>query len=287
MRRAARARRALLAVATATVAAMLTGCVPAGWFGGAAAAPTASSDGSVTDDFDGPAGTNPSGVWTIQTGGGGWGNRELQTYTDDAVFLDGEGHLVIEATIPQDGSAPTSGRLTTQGAFSFTYGTVTARIQIPDGKGLLPAFWLLGDSLPVLGWPAAGEIDVVETPSTTDTSVHTVHGPTSTGDRWSLSRSIDHLPPLSAGFHDYAIRKEQGALTFLIDDEVVFSVRRDEAPLTAVWVFDAPFHLLFSLAVGGNWPGAPDATTPQTARMLVDWVSYVPLPTPTPTPTAP
>ena len=116
------------------------------------------------DDFDGSAGSQPdAAVWTAQTGSGGWGNDELQTYTADAAVLDGDGHLVITATIGADGQA-TSGRITTQTKRSFGAGTVAARIRLPDGPGLLPAFWLLGDSVETIGWPAAGEVDVVETP---------------------------------------------------------------------------------------------------------------------------
>lgn len=137
-------------------------------------------------DFDGEAGTPPdSSMWTVQSGGGGWGNNELQKYTADAVALDGEGHLAVTATVPRDGSGtPTSGRLTTQGNWSFTHGTLSASIKLPHGQGLLPAFWLMGDSLPVEGWPSAGEIDIVEAPSSTAVSQHHVHGPISSTEKW-------------------------------------------------------------------------------------------------------
>lgn len=229
-------------------------------------------------DFDGPAGTPvDSSIWTLQTGGGGWGNDELQDYTEGAVALDGEGSLAITATVPRDGSTPTSGRITSQGKWSFTHGTLSARIKLPEGMGLLPAFWLMGDSLPMVGWPAAGEIDVIETPSTTVRSTHHVHGPRAVHGKFSLGGSATFSTPLSADFHTYTVERTPGRIVMLIDDVVVFEADEDDVPAGGTWVFDERFHVLFSLAVGGDWPGAPDVSTPETSTMLIDWIHFVPL----------
>lgn len=231
-------------------------------------------DATWTEDFDGPAGTPPDAAsWTAQTGAGGWGNDELQTYTADAAVLDGDGHLVITATVGADGSA-TSGRITTQTKRSFGAGTVAARVRLPDGTGLLPAFWLLGDSVDTVGWPAAGEVDVVETPFSTGTSTHLLHGGTLTAPTTDAQAGGDavHDVPLSDDFHVFAVTRTVDAVTWTIDDEEVQRVERASAPDGLRWVFTQPFHVLFSLAVGGRWPGSPDETTPAESRMVVDWV---------------
>lgn len=225
-----------------------------------------------SDEFDGAPGHPPDpNVWRAETGGGGWGNNELQEYTADAAVLDGDGHLRITATIPRDGSTPTSARLTTRGLASFEYGTIAARIRLPEGKGLLPAFWMMGDDLEQVGWPAAGEIDIVETPNSTDVSVRHVHGPSEDGTpKASVGDQLTHLHPLADDWHVYSVDREPGRIVLRVDGEVALETTDEDFP--GRWVFDQPMHLLFSLAVGGNWPGAPDATTPETAVMEIDWV---------------
>ncbi len=216
--------------------------------------------------------------WVVETGAGGWGNHELQTYTDDAVRFADDGAIAITARV--HGSGPdascTSGRITTAGRFSFREGTLTARIRLPEGQGLLPAFWLLGDSLATKGWPACGEIDVVETPNETRHSVHSLHGPRrGDGQPWHLSRGIDQKAPLSRDFHEYAVQRSKGRIVVLLDDEVVLDRHRAQVK-KARWVFDKPFHVVLSLAVGGDWPGPPDRTTPRRSVMEVASVRYDP-----------
>jgi beta-glucanase (GH16 family) len=280
MPRQQRRRRRWLTIglpAAAVVIALVVGGL--WWFTGFSfLGPRYSDNGVLFDDFDGPAGTRPDrNAWTVQTGGGGWGNNELQDYTDDAVELDGDGHLVITATVPADGTTPTSGRITSDDKWSFTFGRLSARIQLPEGKGLLPAFWLLGDSVDTVGWPAAGEIDIIETPNTTSRSTHHLHGPTGILDKWSLNAGEDMAVPLSEGFHIYTVEKQPGRVILAIDDQVVMDVEEWDVPLPGRWVFDAPTHVLFSLAVGGDWPGSPDASTPEVNRMRIDWILYTPV----------
>jgi beta-glucanase (GH16 family) len=215
-------------------------------------------------------------VWTAQTGAGGWGNEELQTYTSDAVALDGKGHLAITAHIGGTAARPTytSGRITTQGKYEFTNGTLSARIKLPDGPGLLPAFWLLGADVDQVGWPRAGEIDIVEAPHGTGSTSHNIHGP----NRYlgsqdvPVSADVEHDPKLSDAFHVFSVTKTPDTITMRIDGEVATELTRDTAPPTLEWVFDQPMNILFSLAIGGKWPGNPTSATPSTSRMLIDWI---------------
>ncbi|MEV4687819.1 glycoside hydrolase family 16 protein [Microbacterium sp. LWH3-1.2] len=276
-RRRRRRRRLTLGICSGILAIVL---VLGGvwWFTGFSFLGARYGDDSVLfEDFDGAAGEKPNpDVWRIQTGGGGWGNNELQEYTEDAVALDGDGNLVITATVPEDGSQPTSGRITSHGMWSFTYGRLSARIKLPEGQGLLPAFWLLGDNVDRVGWPAAGEVDIIETPNTTSRSAHHLHGPTGITDRWSLDEGYNVPVPLADDFHVYTVEKHEGRIIMAIDDQIVMDVEEWDVPIPGRWVFDAPTHALFSLAVGGNWPGDPDASTPVVNEMVIDWMSFTP-----------
>lgn len=224
------------------------------------------------DEFDGPEGPVGSG-WQIETGGGGWGNDEVQVYTDhpENVRVDGHGHLAINARY--DGTTITSARLTTRGHASMTYGRAEARISLPGGKGLHPAFWLLGDNLDRVGWPAAGEIDVIETLNEADEYHTGVHTPRTSSDRGQNVMVSGQAPaPLAGVFHTYWMNKAPGRIETGIDGSSLFVVTPADLAPDARWVFDAPFHLLLNLAVGGSWPGPPDQSTPNPATMLVDWV---------------
>jgi len=240
-------------------------------------ASSASAAAVTGDEFSGPAGSLPdSSIWTAETGAGGWGNHELQTYTADNAVLDGSGHLVISAVIGGTAANPTytSARLTTAGKHSFTTGTLSARIKLPEGPGLLPAFWLLGSDVDQVGWPAAGEIDVVEAPHGTSTSSHNIHGPNSSdmSEDVSVSADVEHDTPLSRGYHVYSVTRTADSVTIRVDGKVANRLTRDTAPGDLAWVLDKPMDVLFSLAIGGDWPGAPTAATPATSTMTVDWV---------------
>jgi beta-glucanase (GH16 family) len=244
----------------------------------------AGGDTAWTENFDGAEGSAPNpDLWTAEIGDDGWGNNEEQDYTAKSNFLDGDSHLIIEARrhTADDGSDYwTSGRLTSIGKSSFSTGTLSARIKLPDGQGLLPAFWLMGDSVTTVGWPASGEIDVVETPNSTTESHHNIHGPNAVWQSTQETASADaaHSDPLSEQFHVFSVSRTPGRVTLLLDGAVVSDLTRSNAPEGMLWVFDDPFHYLFSLAVGGDWPGPPDSSTPDVSRMVIDWVKYVPEP---------
>ena len=266
MRAARRGRRRLAAT---TLILVLCGC--------AAPAPEGHAESGpgviFTDDFDGPAGASPAAHWRYDTGGGGWGNEEQQRYTDrpDNVSLDGSGHLVITARGDHDGI--TSARLTTKETMDFTFGRAEARIALPAGKGLHPAFWLLGSDVDEVGWPDSGEIDVIETLNEA-IEYHTgVHAPRTGSERGQEVAASGPAPqPLAGEFRTYWVERTRGKIVTGIDDLTLLTVTPADLADSGDWVFDKPFFLLLNLAVGGHWPGHPDSTTPNPSKMVVDWV---------------
>jgi beta-glucanase (GH16 family) len=234
------------------------------------------------DEFDGPPGSRPDPAWwTYDLGGGGWGNNELQTYTDRTNNCRIEnGCLVIEAHretyTGTDGIRRnyTSARLKTQGRLSWQYGRIEARIRLPRGQGLWPAFWMLGTNFPVVGWPACGEIDIMENIGREPDTVHgTIHGPGYSGANGISGRYV--LPgggALADDFHVYGVEWDPGRIRWFVDNTLFFSVTPASLPSGRSWVFDQPFFLILNVAVGGNWPGSPDETTVFPQAMLVDCV---------------
>ncbi|GAA5082655.1 beta-glucanase (GH16 family) [Thermocatellispora tengchongensis] len=243
-----------------------------------------------SDEFNGPAGARPDPAkWTADPGTGP--NNELEYYTDhDNAAMDGAGHLVLEArkqatpgsscpTDPMTGSTTcqyTSARMNTGNKFHFTYGKVEARIKVPKGNGLWPAFWMMGaDFLTGRPWPYNGEIDIMEVlGKDVKTSYSTVHAPAyngggGVGSPYTLPGGAE----FSADFHTWAAIWNSKGITYTLDGRTVFTV--DKATVEATrgpWIFDHPFYIILNLAVGGDWPGPPDASTPFPARMLVDYV---------------
>lgn len=230
------------------------------------------------DEFNGAAGTLPDPrLWNHETGGGGWGNDEQQVYTAQASNLehDGQGNLVIRAM--DEGGVITSARINTSGKAELDAGLAAARIQIPAGTGLHPAFWLLGTSLGTAGYPECGEIDTIETIGTTPTAYFTLHGPTQNSasekrEPWQTGTSAG-VPDLFSGFHIYWVDKHPGRVVVGIDETPMATFTPDGIPPGAQWVMDSPFFAVLNLAVGGVWPGpvAP-GVLPQT--MLVDWIRF-------------
>jgi beta-glucanase (GH16 family) len=230
------------------------------------------------DEFDGAEGTGPDpGKWVRETGGHGWGNNELQFYTDrtDNAAMNGDGSLVITAREESyEGRDHTSARLKTQGLFEHTYGRFEARIRVPEGQGIWPAFWMLGNDIGDVSWPACGEIDILENIGREPTTVHgTLHGPGySGGNGIGDSYQLPDEARFTDAFHVYAIEWETDVVRWYVDGNLYQTRTPDDLPGGAEWVYDHPFFLLLNVAVGGLWPGYPDETTEFPQRMVVDYV---------------
>ncbi|MEW2045174.1 glycoside hydrolase family 16 protein [Streptomyces sp. NPDC005476] len=239
-------------------------------------------------EFDGVAATRPSPkTWNTETGNReaeGWGNKELQYYTDDAANsgLDGAGHLLISARPAAAGSelpcytqefCPwTSARLTTEGKVALTHGRAEIRAKLPTGTGLLPAIWMLGDN--GVEWPGQGEIDICEVVGGEPGTVYgTAHGPTYFNEN-GIGGSFTLPADASRAFHTYAIDKQPHRITWSVDGKPYFTLTPAKLPAPGDWVFEQDMHLLLNVAVGGDWPGPPDASTPSPATMTVDYVRF-------------
>ena len=234
------------------------------------------------DEFDVADGSGIDRTkWVPETGGGGWGNNELEYYRDSTenAYVE-SGALVIKAikaryTGPDNVTRDyTSARLKTQGTFSQRYGRFEARIKIPYGQGLWPAFWMLGDDVASAGWPTCGELDIMENVGREPATVHgTVHGPGYSGANGiGAAYSLAQGARLADDFHVFAVEWEPAAIRWYVDDVLYETRTPADLPSGARWVFDHPFFMLLNLAVGGGWPGNPDATTVFPQTMLVDYV---------------
>ncbi|WP_406466359.1 discoidin domain-containing protein [Streptomyces sp. NBC_00111] len=243
-----------------------------------------------SDEFDGAAGSRPdSSKWRADPGTGP--NNELENYTDHRnAALDGAGHLVMEArkevtagsSCPRDplsGSTTcqyTSARMNTGATFQFTYGRVEARIKVPKGNGLWPAFWMMGgDFLTGRPWPYNGEIDIMEILGKDVKTAHsTVHAPAYNGGGgigapYTLPGNAD----FSDDFHTWVADWNSKGITYSLDGRTVLTLDKEQVEQTrGPWIFDHPHYLILNLAVGGDWPGPTDAGTPFPAKMLVDHV---------------
>lgn len=234
------------------------------------------------DEFDGPAGSAPDQTkWVYDIGGHGWGNNELQTYTDRRLnsYIDGNSCLVIRA-LRETYTGPdgiereyTSARLLTKGKFAQRYGRFSMRIKIPYGQGIWPAGWMLGANIDEVGWPRCGEIDNMENIGREPSTNHgSLHGPGYCGgDSLTGIVTLPNGERLSDDFHVYTVDWDEDKVVFYIDDQHYLTRSRTDAQ-GKEWVFDHPFFLLLNIAVGGNWPGSPDETTVFPQAMLVDWV---------------
>jgi len=240
-----------------------------------------------SDEFDGPAGAQPDPQkWGYDTGGSGWGNQELEYYTAGAAnaALDGQGNLLITARRAALDSgldcwngpcAYTSARLLTKGKFEFTYGRVEARLKAPSGQGLWPAFWMLGSDIDTAGWPMCGEIDIMENIGREPNINHaTAHG---LGYSGTQGIGGPYVLPYTQGsfsdaFHVFAVEWEAGTIRWYVDGQQYFAASPADVQGRGDWAFDHPFFLLLNLAVGGSWPGAPDAATKLPQSLAVDYV---------------
>lgn len=242
-----------------------------------------------SDEFNQPDGSAPDPTkWGYDIGNGGWGNAELEYYTsrtNNARIAGGQ--LVIEADQESyGGSSYTSARLLTKGKWSWAYGRVEARIKIPRGQGIWPAFWMLGTNIDSVGWPTCGEIDIMENIGKTSdqgTAHGTIHGPQSGGD-YNGGAGVGGTFTLPAGaaladdFHIFAVEWTTNQIQWFVDTNLYFTATPARLPGGATWVFTHPQFLLLNVAVGGYWPRYPDGTTVFPQQMLVDYVrvySYV------------
>ncbi len=248
-----------------------------------------------SDEFGGTAGVAPNASnWNYDIGGQGWGNNEWEYYTNstDNAALDGTGNLVITAKPEDTGTtelecaygpgtgtpqpcAYTSARLLTKNKIDFTYGRVEARIQIPYGQGIWPAFWMLGSDIATNPWPGSGEIDIMENigkASEQSNLYGTIHGPGYSGGSGIGSGAYNTGVTLHEAFHTYAVEWEPTEIRWYFDGTEYFHATPADVPAGQEWVFDKPFFLIMNVAVGGNWPGFPDGTTTFPQQMTVDYV---------------
>lgn len=230
-----------------------------------------------SEEFTGPAGTVPSSShWTFDVGTD-WGNAQLEydTARPANVSLDGAGNLAITARHESyQGSDYTSGRILTRGLFSQNRGRFEARIKLPTGRGLWPAFWLLGADVGSAGWPDCGEIDIMEYRGQEPGVVHgSLHGPGySGGGARSRAFTLPNGGRFDTGFHVFAIEWKTNQITWLVDNVPYYVATPSSLPSGSRWVFDHPFFIILNLAVGGNYVGPPDASTVFPQTLLVDYV---------------
>jgi beta-glucanase (GH16 family) len=284
-------RRRLLVWAAAAVCA--SGALTAAGAASAAPAPvphtTASSatpalQATFTDDFDGAAGSGvDTSKWTQETGDNSGNNHERQYYTSgtDNAALDGNGHLVITAKKENPNNYQcwygtcqyTSARMNTSGKFSAQYGHVEARMKIPRGQGMWPAFWMLGTDIDSVSWPNCGEVDIMENIGKEPATVHgTIHGP-----GYSGANGIGAGYNLPSGafaddFHTFAVDWAPDSIKWSVDGNV-YETRTPADVGGNQWAFNKPFFLILNLAVGGDWPGDPDGSTTFPKELVVDEIS--------------
>lgn len=226
-----------------------------------------------SDEFDGNI-INDSN-WTHEIGGNGWGNNELQYYTDrDTNSHINNGYLVIQA-LEENYSAwnYTSARLKSQSKRFFKYGKVLARIKLPYGKGLWPAFWMLGESFPVVGWPDCGEIDIVELvggPGGDNKVYGTAHWENENGQHAQYGGSYTLTSGIFAdNFHLFSIIWDEQKIRWYVDNQLYHEIDITPSSLSE---FHEDFFIILNVAVGGNWPGLPDSTTVFPQKMEIDYI---------------
>lgn len=211
-------------------------------------------------------------AWNFELGNGcpnncGWGNNEKQLYTDKNHTLK-DGNLII--TVKKEGDQYTSTRITTAGKKEFQYGRMEARAKIPTGKGIWPAFWMLGSNISKVGWPKSGEIDILEYVGREPHQVYTtLHTQDSHGN--SVNSKKTEVKNIEEGFHVYAIEWTKDKIEFFVDDKSIYTFQ-PENKNEDVWPFNQPFYFILNTAVGGNFGGheVDDSIFPQ--QFVIDYV---------------
>jgi beta-glucanase (GH16 family) len=238
-----------------------------------------------SDEFDGTDGQSPdASKWAFDIGNSGWGNQELQNYTNrpENVSMDGNGNLIITAKKENfGGSQYTSARIKTKDLFSQTYGRFEARLITPYGQGLWPAFWLLGSNVQTtdespddpntVTWPQCGEIDIMELRGQKPSILNgTIHGPGySGGNSISGSYALQN-DRFDVGYHIFAIEWDAEKVDYFVDGYLYKRIGKSDLP--GEWVFDHDFFMILNVAVGGNYLGNPNDTTPFPQKMTIDYV---------------
>lgn len=229
---------------------------------------------TLSEEFDTEGAPN-SAIWSydIGTGENGWGNNELQYYTDRPENVTVQNGILIINAKKEDfnGSSYTSARLVTKGKFEQAYGRFEARMRLPFGQGIWPAFWLLGANIDEVGWPNCGEIDIMEYRGQNPTTlIGTVHGPDySAGE--SISKSYNLVNDrFDTGFHIFGIEWGPEYINYYVDDVLYNQITPDD--VTGEWVFNHPFYIIINMAVGGNFVGSPNTETTFPQTLLVDYV---------------
>ncbi len=241
-----------------------------------------------SDEFNAAGALPDPANWKYETGGGGWGNHELETYcapnsnqppctsAQPNASIAKDGYLHITARRDPASGQWTSARLISKGLQSFQYGRIEARILIPAGAGVWPAFWMLGSDIDSHPWPACGEFDIMENIGKEPTRIHgSIHGTGFTGTPLGTVYQLPSGEPISAAFHTFGLIWSPGKIQYYVDDpnRPYASFTPADLPSGAKWPFDqGRFFLLLNLAIGGDWPGPPTAATPPTPEMLVDYV---------------
>ncbi len=243
-----------------------------------------------SDEFSGAVGTAPDPAkWTYDLGVGsppGWGNNELEDYTNSLsncrIVSDPgatDGRALSITAIDANGSY-TSSRINTVSSYSFKYGRIEARARVPSGAGLWPAFWALGSDFETAGWPGCGEIDVMEwvgsLPDQIAGSMHAVGY--SGGNALTAAYSLPTDEAIGDAYHVFAADWYPNEIVFSVDGVVYEDRKESQIPGGSQWPFDAPFFIILNLAVGGDWPGPPNASTQFPQSFLVDYVRVYSLP---------
>jgi beta-glucanase (GH16 family) len=208
--------------------------------------------------------------WAYDLGGGGWGNNELQTYTnnpENVIIEDGS----LKITAINNGGSYTSARIKTQGLFDQAYGRFEARIKLPWGPGIWPAFWMLGSNIETEPWPQCGEIDIMEYRGQQPNLIYgSVHGPGYSGGAAITKGYGLENDRFDVDYHLFAIEWGVDYIQYFVDDVLYQEI--NPADVTGEWVYDHAFFLILNVAVGGNFVGFPTPDTPFPQTMYVDWV---------------
>jgi beta-glucanase (GH16 family) len=241
------------------------------------------------DEFDGPAGGRiDSTKWHYDLGDGcqsgncGWGNQEKEWYTSasESVSLNGQGQLQIVArpaaaglTCYYGACRYTSAKITTRGMLDVAPGRVEARIKLPAGQGLWPAFWLLGTDIGAVGWPQCGELDIMENHGSNMTATSSaMHGPGYSGNTPFVHSYQLAGASFADDFHTFAVEWDSTRVAFFVDGKQHYVIPRADVQSHGNWVFDHPFFIILNLAVGGTFDGDPRSDAILPATMLVDYV---------------